>query len=294
MSMLVIAIALLFMHFFSSALGRGRRRTVHSYYERIVPRLRAVNGLDSAFGSLLLVLIPTLLFAVIQWIIWRYGQIWMWFVFSLVTLILTWGSRDLDADVEAYLNASEVDKERARFALTDTYRGSQQDDHTGLIKGIFYQSLVRWFGVIFWFVVVGAAGAVAFRFAHLALSEPRNRDLLSAKMVAGAKRLVSALDLVPAMLVTFALALVGDFDRVMRAWRTYRDNHPHPLASWDYGFLPEVGYQAVQAADPQDAAYPAEHEGNNGQVAYAMSLVWRALITWLVCLALLTLAGWLI
>ena len=83
-------------------------------------------------------------------------------VLSAAVLYYCWGPRDLERDVEAVVKAPDAERRAvALHALRDS------DDVTftseTLVESVFAAALSRWFGVLFWFVVLGPAGALFYR-----------------------------------------------------------------------------------------------------------------------------------
>jgi AmpE protein len=101
-----------------------------------------------------------------------------------------------------------------------------------------------------------------------------------------------------AQLMTLSMALVGDFDTVVGAWK---DNGGASLRL-DAGFLAAAARASVKS-ELADEAMDYVEEGVAGpalvrqlgelpELRDAMSLAWRTLLLWLVVLALFVLAGW--
>ena len=153
---------------------------------------------------------------------------------------------------------------------------SNQDTAVGFLTGL----------------LLGASGAIAFRLVHLLLCEQSNRGLLMPRQLGACKRLVAFLDLMPAALTTFALAIVGDFDTVFRTWKHHFVTGKRSAFSWDYEYLPEVGFRTVMRGDELEDAFSHDYDGGEGKVSLAMSLVYRTLICWLTVIAMMIIANW--
>ena len=288
MSILIVGLVLLLVHLFGPAWPRLRHRILAAYFNGGFAALSRLRP-DGRVGLVLLIAVAVLAVAAIQWQLLKLSLTWPWFLFSLVMLLLAWGSRDLDEDVRRYVEAAD-DEERRRSAevLTGSYRAPQPtSDREAVVKGIFYQGLVRWFGVLFWFLVLGAAGATLFRLPHALLGDPANRALLGPRQLRLAQGLAAVLDLIPAALTTLSLAVVGNFDAVVDAWRQHFVRHRRSALALDSAFLPDVGYRTV-CCDDGEAAFDAD---TRPDASRAMSLVWRALMAWLTVVALLIIAG---
>src|SRR5690606_37407052 len=139
-------------------------------------------------------------------------------VFGIVALFYAWGPRDLDVDVDAIVEAGDpVARHDAAARLWPP--GAQVSLAGGALVGaVFGSAKRRWFRVLFWFLLLGPVGALLYRLAAIA-AEGDASHLLPAETVDGARGLLAILDWPVAQLMTFAMALVGNFDAVFGAWR---------------------------------------------------------------------------
>jgi AmpE protein len=218
-------------------------------------------------------------------------------LFAVAVLFYCWGPRDLDLDVEAIVAATDPTSRRAAAARLAQVGVPPSLDAPALVEAVFRNAQRRWFGVLFWFLLLGPFGAVLYRLAALACEEDA-ADLPAATR-AGARSLLAALDWPVAQLMTLALALVGDFDTVVGAWK---DNGGASL-QFDAPFLPIAGRASVrieladEAMDFADDGIVVPNTlvaalGDLPELRDAMSLVWRMLLLWLAVLALFVIAGW--
>src|SRR5690606_3064213 len=78
-------------------------------------------------------------------------------------------------------------------------------------------ALRRWFGVLLWFALLGAVGALLYRLAAVAAEEAVAARLPPA-LAGAARTLLAVLDWPAAQRGTVWLALVGTFDAVREGW----------------------------------------------------------------------------
>ncbi len=294
MSVLIIVLVFGFIYWFGRYWCPLRQRILCVWFRLAYAVLNRLPGLRGRVAPWLVVLIPAVLLGYVQWRLLSGNHSVAWFVFSAALLLLAWGAKDLDADVQAFLEASDGDEqEKAAEELTYSYRHIAGDGDQTIIKGIFYQGLTRWFGVLFWFMVAGGAGALAFRLAHAQVAESGNRALLRARQLSAGKGIVSLMDIVPALLSTLAIAVVGDFDAVVKAFRQDFQQRKLPALTADHEFYPDVGYLAVMSGQVNDDGFEHDYADDRrlGPINTAMNLVWRALAAWLVVIAILVLSG---
>jgi AmpE protein len=259
----------------------------------------------SPWGWLLLLAAPLLALLLLQWLLddALYGL--LGFALQLAVLFLCWGPRDLDLDVESLATAN--DPQTRAEALRALSQGCIDCAGSGtpLVHTVFRQALLRWFGVLLWFLLLGAFGALLYRLAQLAA---REREAAAEKQREPLTLFARALDWPAAQLMCLALALAAHFDAVLSAWRDWQAARGEGRAQLDLGFLDacarasvhedlveeadgdfEVPADAVAAAPAGGAEIPA---GALRELRDAMSLVWRVLLVWLSVLALFVLAGY--
>ena len=217
-------------------------------------------------------------------------------VFGIAVLFYVWGPRDLDLDVEAIAAANDPVSRRAAAASLWPEGETPALDGGSLVEAVFRNALRRWFGVLFWFLLLGPFGAVLYRLTALSAEGEAAREL-PGETAEGARTLLAILEWPVAQLLTLALALVGNFDTVLGAWR----ESGGAALSLDNRFLSAVARASVKTELAEEAADYAEENGTAAaalaagseqpELRDAMSLVWRSLLVWLAVLALFVIAG---
>lgn len=254
------------------------------------------NAWSGIYGALFSIGVPVLLCGLVQWLV----QDWWWglpeFVFSLVTLFLCIGPRDLDQDVDRLVHGATRDErfEALQGLPDEPPAASLALECQVIVDQVFLAALRRWFGVLFWFLIAGPAGALLYRLAKRASESAQLRSNLGQAHAQGLDNLVAVLDWPAAQLMTFGLALAADFDAAINAWREF---HVGSGRGW---FVPGSEFMLAAArasVDAEDEALRAEDEtlerkSTQLSAQEAMALNWRVLILWLAILALLVLAGW--
>ncbi|MGY1426563.1 regulatory signaling modulator protein AmpE [Lysobacter sp. A289] len=224
-------------------------------------------------------------------------------LFGVAMLFYAWGPRDLDRDVGAVLDATDSTARRDAIANLTGMETDAPVDGAGLVEPVFRSAVRRWFGVLFWFLVLGPFGAVLYRLSVLsAVGDIAAR--VPDQTRRGARTWLAVLEWPVAQLVTLSLALVGNFDSVLDAWRSGGG----ASARLDNRFLGAAARASVRSELAEDASdgaaldYPAAGIDGDADAAGpgvaalpelhdAMSLVWRCLLVWLAALALFVIAG---
>jgi membrane protein required for beta-lactamase induction len=196
-----------------------------------------------------------------------------WFLLALAVFVYTLGPRDLDRDVEALLNGGNG---REHLEALRVMRIERNADATAASAGIFHAAQTRWFGILFWFVVLGIAGALLYRLTRLSLHFPDWTEGEAAWLI----KLRFVLDWPVLVLMLISAGLVGDLDAVRRTWRV----HVSTRSRW---FIRDDVLDGVAAL----SVAPEATFDEGVQAGHLM--VRRMLLIWLVVLSLLLIAGWL-
>jgi len=216
-------------------------------------------------------------------------------LFDVAVLFYCWGPRDLDLDVAAVLDAPDAAARNTAAARLWPAGEPARLEGPALVEAVFRNALRRWFGVLFWFCVLGPFGALLYRLSVLAVE--REDVHLAHGTASGAKTWLAILEWPVMQLMALALALVGNFDSVVAAWREDGAFGLHG------GLLNAAARSSVRCEIAEEVAdYTesgvsastalAEVFGELPELRDAMSLVWRILVLWLATIALFVVAGW--
>jgi AmpE protein len=212
------------------------------------------------------------------------------FILSLVVLVYCFGPRDLDTDVAMVVEA-DSDEDRAKALNRILHRAAPDDAdqaRAAAVEGVFLEALRRWFGVIFWFAVLGILGAFLYRLVDWLVNENHK---LTDEQLGLFTRLLQIMDWPAAQLMTLSLAVATDFDSVFTAWKRYHDEQGHGLFEGDNGFLLASARSIVLTGHAARDGYADQIEGPMICLQQAMDLTWRILGVWLTVLAMLLLIG---
>ena len=113
-------------------------------------------------------------------------------LFDIVVLFWCWGPRDLDLDVAAILDAPDATSRRAAAARLYPPGIEPRLDGASLVEAVFRNASRRWFGVLFWFCVLGPFGALLYRLSVLAAEQ--DADVMPPETLHGARFWLSLLE----------------------------------------------------------------------------------------------------
>lgn len=142
------------------------------------------------------------------------------------------------------------------------------------VNRVLQLGLARAFGVLFWFILLGPFGAVAYALS-VPLAARWRGDTDFRNCIA---QVVDWMDWVPARLLVFCFAIVGNFDEAMLRWRGINAEK----SPGNDAILREAGFGALGL----DEAIPEPE-----YVAGAAALLKRTALLWLGLLGLLWLGG---
>lgn len=293
MSLIAILLSL-FAESFWTGIEQWRR---YDWYDRYVaawlPRLEKWQ-LPQGPLTVLLVVLPVV-FGV--WLIEAMlAGVWAGFayLFGILVLMFCLGPQDLNRQVQQYLDAVALNDEEEAKRLACGILGYECDEEDGpmqmaenLREAVLTQIVDRLLGVFFWFVILGPLGAVLFRSAQRLQLNSMNDTSIFAQT---AKRLYQIVYWLPARLTVIGYALAGNFVDTMSYWESpadlwQRDSRELLTVSGVGSLRQDMRYTAEKWVEEQDLTVGVSH---------ALALIKRTVIVWVVVLALLTLAGWLL
>lgn len=200
-----------------------------------------------------------------------------WVLLALAAFVYTLGPRDLDQDVATLHERSATDDVSHLRDTADAMQLNLDSGPDEAAAAVFHGALSRWFGILFWFVVLGIPGAVLYRLNRVAL-QMKGLDAAEIDWLA---RMRIVLDWPVQALMMIGVALCGDLDRVWKAWQDLREERPAWLIT------PSQLDRIAHAIVPSDASFD---EG----LAAGHRMVWRVLVLWLVVMSVMLLAGLLV
>ncbi|MBV2092458.1 MAG: regulatory signaling modulator protein AmpE [Candidatus Thiodiazotropha sp. (ex Ctena orbiculata)] len=238
----------------------------------LLPPLLAVAALQHLFAGSLLGL-PSLLL-------------------SIGVLLYTLGPRDLDSQINQYVDTAEADdgeaREIAREIIEDEPPTSEPARSQAVAEAALQQANRRTVAVLFWFILLGPLGAMLYRLATWMPQSDQAAQDIDFKL--NTRHLVIILDWLPARITAFCYAIAGSFEDALYGWRSYQESRQSEFSESNTGTLICTGSGAMRLTTLLDEAYAGAHLYTYLPKA-AMALIWRSLIVFLVIVAFLTFTG---
>jgi len=290
--MTIIAILLSFglCHFIRELGGFRKRRWLTGWVDFSNDAFGKLPFWPDVLGFLVITAVPLVVLLLVNKLLYSALGTTGSFLLALLVLIYSFGPRDLDTDVAEIVDAEDDEK---RLAALQKLLGMPVPEdpekcRAAAVGSVFREALHRWFGVIFWFAVLGIVGAFLYRMVDWLVNEDHK---LTDEQKGLFIRLQQIMDWPAAQLMTLSLAIATDFDSVYTAWKQYHDEQGHGLFDGDNGFLLASARGIVLTGHAARDGYADQIEGPMVALQQAMDLTWRILGVWLTVLALLLLIG---
>jgi len=245
--------------------------------------LKTLPGISSQnLSSILILLLPVMLVVMLLQI-WFDGRLLglVELSFGLVIFAFSLGPKDLNRQINRYLEAKESGDEQAAHTEASAIMQKESPDNLDqqtveVMRSVLHESNDRFFSVIFWFVVLGPFGAMLYRLTSHTMRTTGNATLANA-----ARQLQAILAWAPAHLVAMGYALTGNYEGAKKEF--YGKNKQEDLYDCNYHTLITAGQGALKDCTPGE---------ETACIRSARALVLRTLVVWLGVISILTLIGW--
>lgn len=231
MTVFVVVLSWLLIQFMGGA-SIIQRDDIFIYWHRFV--LDRFNSIFNEFIILLIViLLPILLISLILLI---FGEGLVAGFLTLLIVLFSCGRDDIINKLQAFKFSLGRDDGKQLINSAQGYfniQGSDnQDAYSNVKSQVCYQCFERWFAVIFWFLFLGAPGALLYRFCHIiAMSDEASSNLknlnsrlddeskfsaspFGQEFTQNAQKMIAFLDWLPCRLWVIMLAVWSYFDTI--------------------------------------------------------------------------------
>ena len=261
------------------------------WFERYVTwletRLADFGFWNGAAGLLLTLFIPLVLLGVLVYLA-SYIHFVLGFLLSLPVLIYSFGPA-LSALVNRYMEALVGDDDSTcreildQILYGDTTAGEAAPEQ--VISSIMLRAHEYLFAVVFWFLLLGAVGALMY---CLVVNLARRYEKVDSGYAGAVRDLHNILMWPSARLLAVGFAAGGSLVGAVGSWRSVSDNTLE--VSREVITVSGLGALHYDPARGEDTA--ADKEVLIARLKETLALINRTLIVWLIVLGLMTIAGW--
>ena len=272
-------------------LGNFDRYRDLAWFERytawLEARLQGHGSWNGAGGVLVTLSVPLALLGALVYLVGEAHFI-LGFLLSLLVLVYSFGPA-LNALVNRYAEALGGDDEGAcreiLRQLLDDDAAAATPDHDRVLGSIMLRAHEYLFAVVFWFLLLGAVGALLY---CLALNLARRYEKVDGGYAGAARDLHNILMWPSARLLALGFALGGSLVSALEGWRSVSgstlDISREVIAVSGFGAL-HYDPAGAEDAEPDKEVFIA-------RLRETQALINRTLIVWLIVLGLMTIAGW--
>ena len=255
------------------------------YHEWLGGRLAGVTYWNGPCGLLLTLAIPLAVLAVLVYLASE-AHFLLGFVLSFLVLVYSFGP-SLKSLVDGHVDALDQDDAAAGEAtLAQILYGEPEEGAVGegrVLGSIMLRAHEYLFAVIFWFLLLGAVGALLY---CLVLNLTQRYEKSDDGYAGAVRDLHNILMWPSARLLALGFALGGSLVSALESWRTVSG---HTLAI-SRDVIAQAGFGALHY-EPGNKA-DADKANFINRLKETMALINRTLIVWLIVLGLMTITGW--
>jgi adenosylcobinamide-phosphate synthase len=307
MSFFAILIALLLEQARPLAYDNPVHAALRSWARLLRRNLDAGHPSNGWGAWLLAVGVPSLIVGLVYWGLWSFSWI-LSFAWMVGVLYVTLGFRQFSHHFSEIRQAMDAgDDAAAREKLAGWLRVDAMSlPRTELLRQVIEHSVLaahrHVFGVlmcfvVFWVLGLGPSGAIFYRMAEYVARNWRSRPdgSRSEALQRAASQAWTWIDHLPARSTALVFAIVGNFEEAVASWRGEAERYAP--GSDGVVLAATSGAMNVRLAPRAESAAELEEEGSGGrpepQLAHlggVVGLVWRAVVLWMLLLALLSVA----
>jgi adenosylcobinamide-phosphate synthase len=304
MTWLALVLALLLEQVRPIARGNFLYTAYRAFAEQIERSFNAGQYQHGVVAWVIAVAVPTGIVLLVSGLLHLVHPLAAW-LFSVAVLYVTMGFRQFSPAFTGIADAlKEGDLDAARSLLANwTREPVSQLTENEIARLSIEQGLVgafrHVFGPLFWFVILGPAGAVAYRAATILQVKWGARDRQRGELFGSfADQAGDIFDWLPIRATAATFAVMGDFEDAVFCWRQQAER-------WScaaYGILLAAGAGAigVRLGMPLHQEHTVRfrpelglgEDADANMLASAVGLVWRTLLFWLALILLVTVVSW--
>jgi AmpE protein len=263
--------------------ARGKYWQMSHYAHSYLTHSSQLSPLKSLFSSgiglLVWLILPTIAVAFLyEWVDFLLPQL----LLNVAILLICFGCAEQRARYKGYLNAlTRGDNEAATLYALQMGQKHTETEENGEWFGqtLVWINFRHYCAVLFWFVILGAPGAVLYALTRTLLEDMTNKEHALSRHQSRLNWLMHSLDWLPARIASFGYLIIGNFSKGTSCWIKY-------VLDFKVSNRRVVTSTALAAEQIEQQYYGCTYEAT-----CMMRLVKRNILFYLVLIALLTLFG---
>ncbi|MBT3203505.1 MAG: regulatory signaling modulator protein AmpE [Gammaproteobacteria bacterium] len=208
--------------------------------------------------------------------------------FDVAVIFFCLGPKELDSQVDGYLDAIEVGDTQQRFKAASqlTTEAPSMELPVQVIqvcKSIYVEANSRVFAVLFWFVLFGPVAAIVYRvFEQFLTRNYLENSLDSVKQLI--KTVFGWIDWLPTRITLFSYMVSGNFEEGLQIYRS-GNVVAVDMVEQNKELLQAVGYQSIASHEVSDDSHAMD------LIRKSRGLFLRSLVVWLLLVLFFSFVG---
>lgn len=279
---LIIILLCLWLDHYMHVGSKGRQQHFFNVYENGFKKLLGTSKVFEGPLSLVIIALPILIIVGGLQLFGMFHSDLVGLLLGVAVLLFCLGSSPLQYKLECYLNPKEgkADEDEANLKayIQDAGINSKDGFYRTVTDLMFWQSNERLFAIVFWFLIFGPFGAIVYRLISWFHDNAQHGDSMYGQQADHMGFVHKYAAWIPARLVALSYTLVGNF---MNSFDTWLKLALLPKVGEE--ILVDCGQASLGLTDTTaNTADKAENES-------ALRLVQRALLVWVLIIAVATL-----
>jgi membrane protein required for beta-lactamase induction len=206
----------------------------------------------------------------------------LYFIISLIVLTYSLRTNQYNKDIEELKIKFEFKKDNIDKSLLFTICPNlkqtkvKSNINNLVIKNIFFNSIRNTFSVLFYFILLGAPAALAYKVLDYMIYYDGFK--ITAKGKQDLKKFMYYIDYIPVRLTSYTFSIVSNYDEVMNKLDNLKLSNNNYLSNIE--FINQAGESVYN-----------ELEKESDQIVQIQNILARTLITWLGVISLLAITG---
>jgi len=217
-------------------------------------------------------------------------------LFNIAVILGCMNYRPQKSDIDTYVKAQFDNDEQAIsdsfFEVTNTHIETVTYPNSFMARSLVLQDIYRWFGVLFYFVLCGPAGAVIY--SALQIVNKMGEEQINSAAYKLIQKILAVLDWPVSRLLALTFFLAGSFDDALKGWNSvgkYTDTNDPLIDAYNGEDSIANLHQGNQAVLLSTACASISHdpskeeENDTAYVTAVRGLLGRSLIIWCAVIA---------
>ncbi|MDC0985119.1 hypothetical protein OAR47_01490 [Gammaproteobacteria bacterium] len=281
MTTILIIITVLILEYFYDDIKkyRGSEIILKSYYlfQKKISTTEFIKNKSNLLFALLILILAMIIMTISYHI-----SSFLYFIISLIMLTYSLRTNQYNKDIEELKIKFEFKKDNIDKSLLFTICPNLKQTKVKtninnlVIKNIFFNSIRNTFSVLFYFILLGAPAALAYKVLDYMIYNDGFK--ITAKGKQDLKKFMYYIDYIPVRLTSYTFSIVSNYDEVMNKLDNLKLSNNNYLSNIE--FINQTGESVYN-----------ETAKESYQIVQIQNILARTLITWLGVISLLAITG---